>query len=1724
MKITMLNKIKPFLAVLLVLLLCNTARGQFITYPLAAEAITRGLDNTILTVRIDFPVCADKSVRVDLGALPNSGIIEYIPNSVTKIGGTATINITEQDVSNKQSPIFNIGATQTGEFIIFTLRRRANCGTASATKDNIFVTSANCTFSETDPSVNAYNLLSPALTLIPPAQLNNVTIGTPYSRSFTVTNGGNGCLDTLFVWLKYPAGEVQFNNLVLAGQTITPTFITADSIFFKITGVNLPSGSFCNGQTLTFTENITFLKCNTVTTYYVGWNSWYNELCETDRAQSFVTMSTNLPNVAASIINPNYNFCFNSTRLKQTVRLTNTGAGPASNISLSLSNTLSGSFIGFNDWDTTVNYVIKNNLGDSIGLLKNFTNVVTRWVPYTNCNIWERAVESAVGHTTPGVIIPAGSFIDIEVWTKQYNLSCQQNWCYDAVGWLGLVTKVYYSNQCNTATFADAERALMFRSYFYSLFQAEGPSTILPGAFNIQISFSELRTMNNPDGSGATYLNFPLPPGISLGATTVTIAGNNLPFTTTSPITNNVTDTAWIGPIPQNVFYTNPFSTNIPLVATCGAGGLKTFDFSVLNKYGACAPWQKFTCRRFVTTLLCPSPCDKGGATPVAFDLVRTNYGQPDNNDDHIADAAGAINTEKIALHRCVNGDTLKGIWNIKIRPNQEPTDPNYGQNFKYVYVDFDLGDAYPALTSLIALPNATVKVYNTAGVLINTCTVNPTIIGKKAHYEFAASCRQSGAVQWENNDSLVIEASYKVYAYNGSNNQNNYPGFDMYFTKNEVYSTYTQKTTPQTAPVNGETYTCMHFESYAQICRIWLSDWIYGGQNLNGCGGDVLAYVRQYLRNQEPATIFPFEYRNFGIPDSIHVVIPPEFTFRPNSARFNQTETWGQVTVPNSNVVQNGNIVSVYVKNLFSGYGGNIVPWDEVYNDILSFKVDPTCSALPGNYPSNVLTVNSGNDVNTPANNWWMHDNYGGVKKGTSQQLGYTYTAPMPIITGGGSVSSTNGNGSWSFQVQNLSNDIQANDTYLYLTNATNFSNFILQEGNITINPDANGFYRINNLAQSANRSFVLTAKINGACTVDSLRVNVGFSCTGYPTTFTAGTCTSGSWFKIQNQPSQIQLSVERQPKAPSVDFCSNDTLIFKINSAQAAFADNPTFKVTPPTGFVINTGQIEYPLNSNNWVTITPTITGGVYFYKIEDHPTITSLWGTQGLPGTVDFAGAEQRGAQLRLIYSVSCGFTSGSKLLIQQIADRPCGAPIPNNLGYNNAVRSEPIRVTGTTVSGTADLDVVTMPANTPCGITAFNNTATPILSTTQPGDTIVITIPNGLTYYGNFSSNSGVVIAAGFPTAGAGGTQIIKLVVPIGIMPGTPLNYSFSVVPSNINNGCASYDVTQDYVRNTPPLSCGATVCTTNSSTILGSVQKIITVTKPDLRITHVQLLSGAGSYRPGGTIVAGVTVSNTGNLNAAAPFNIDFYCASSAQPFTTLPFNSNIVAGQSLTQNFTITIANAPTCNSGDVLRAALRPFNNCTCDSTSRGFFNVLPLQLINFTAQKTTNGTVIKWQIANDNVATKYILQQSTNGSTFIDVTQIAYNQSGNYNYLHNLSGQLNTTNYYRLKIIDAAGSEQFSKTIKLANLIDGEIFATAQPIPFTNYLQVYIESYTSQKAQLSIINGIGSILFTTTATLQKGNNKVLLNQLANLPSANYWLKITTSLGQVKTIRVIK
>ncbi|CAN5383991.1 hypothetical protein BH10BAC3_BH10BAC3_09760 [soil metagenome] len=184
-------------------------------------------------------------------------------------------------------------------------------------------------------------------------------------------------------------------------------------------------------------------------------------------------------------------------------------------------------------------------------------------------------------------------------------------------------------------------------------------------------------------------------------------------------------------------------------------------------------------------------------------------------------------------------------------------------------------------------------------------------------------------------------------------------------------------------------------------------------------------------------------------------------------------------------------------------------------------------------------------------------------------------------------------------------------------------------------------------------------------------------------------------------------------------------------------------------------------------------------------------------------------------------------------------------------------------------------------------------------------------------------------------------------------------------------------------------------------------------------------------------------------------------------------------------------------------------------------GFANILPVNLLAFTASLQQNNSLVNWTIeqGTDNVMTE--LEHSTDNKHF---EKLADRQAGNatlVTYTHN--NPATGAHYYRLLITDKARNTAYSKTIQVivpeyitrikgmkATLVRTEAF-------------VKIESARSQQAAINLYDMSGHLVTKQVSGLQQGENSINISTLMITPGI-YNLYVQTADGVKATLRFMK
>ncbi|MES2557528.1 MAG: T9SS type A sorting domain-containing protein [Bacteroidota bacterium] len=172
------------------------------------------------------------------------------------------------------------------------------------------------------------------------------------------------------------------------------------------------------------------------------------------------------------------------------------------------------------------------------------------------------------------------------------------------------------------------------------------------------------------------------------------------------------------------------------------------------------------------------------------------------------------------------------------------------------------------------------------------------------------------------------------------------------------------------------------------------------------------------------------------------------------------------------------------------------------------------------------------------------------------------------------------------------------------------------------------------------------------------------------------------------------------------------------------------------------------------------------------------------------------------------------------------------------------------------------------------------------------------------------------------------------------------------------------------------------------------------------------------------------------------------------------------------------------------------------------------LSVDLLNFSAEKSTSGTNVSWNVENERSFSRYELERSYEGDefSFIKIHTVNGNCSGNdpctYSY-KDISH--NKTVYYRLKMIDENGDFSYSSIISLDESAENSnTFTLISDYVENDLLQVKLSSKKKSSAKFVLYNIAGKAVITENdVPIKSGFNQKNLD-INKLSNGVYILKI--------------
>jgi hypothetical protein len=1695
------------------------AAQPLISYPIPAQSLTRGLDTSILTVDIGFPN-ACTGINVAIG-MPQG--ITYIPGSVVATGGTGGLSITHTG-GTAQRPEFSISNAPLGSNIVFTIKRIANCGSGSSGKDSVFVTSSCGNTNEISGNVNSYNIFSPSLTISPPSLINNANIGSSYSRSFSVTNGGNGCLDTLRLAVKRPSGSVASAVITLGASTIAPYTTNGDTSFYKIYGSDLPGGDnlICNGESISFSENFTLANCSGLTTTYITEWGRPGGSCQLVAATGNINIAAGVPNLTTAFSAPPMTNCGVAPR-SITLAITNTGTTPASGINITIGNGSTSFISSFAYYlDTASVMVTAPGLGTYHPSGLNIAGRVL--IAYANNGVplcaGGRVAEFDFNLPT-GYTLAAGQSMTVTLNVQ----TCSGGQCDDNSDGGILSAGLTYKDQCGGNNYALARGNVNIVPGATTKINtniAQFPAQVASGAcFNYKVDMQVFKSSLPATPNGYIEYAVTLPAGITFNSATET--GSGLPAQAGYPMMIGNKAVFRHNIIHQSSGQSTHTVTFNLCVNPGACGSLPILSEVSLVRDSTCAnPVVNKKCASGTVEVYCGGACSTGGVVPTAWSYHRTTYGLPDNDNDGVPDAGGTIDFSQIDRDRYRPGDILHSEYRSYV---QNQTSPSIINNWNYVYSEWTFGNGKfaPSGTATVTIKRGATT-YTLTSVAISTI-----IAGTAFKADWSAHPNLPGGFTYQLGDSVIVEADFMVDGiYNpGGGGTQVYamgPGYTsdapaIIQLSQTVYASQTAN--PAAGANNGpDRFTCFvprynlnvvglqHFVSYDQI----------NATGATGCSNfDIGAstYTR-ILASYQTGRYFINEYRPEVFPDTIMLDIPAG---------------WDYISTTSTNLYR------VNAPSAFSIEALNITPIVSNYMGGTRLTYDFRTLLQNGTIPhwgtdGMWLLMNNGLRANcsTPAtatvritekahwNDYTSAANPASFTITAIQALNYNASnrPAIAIQDNTGTIQGILPQHYWDIQLNSTGSNAAP---YVWMAleqgnTGISIDSVVLKPSNVALSPlmysGTKKWYQVNTggIASGSNQQARVYFKYNN-CSIDSIKMLAGWNCSSYPFPDpSTGTCSQTyTYLKVQPQPSQVQLAVSRQPTQPSVGLCTIDTVEAIVNSALGANVDNPQVTVIPPAGLNLNLPlQIEYPLGSGNWQNVTAVLNAGNYVVNLEQHTGI----GTNGIPGTISNPAAAGRQVNIRASYSTNCDFVSGSRIGFITNGQNSC-----NNaaIGNGDYVSSSQINITGASSNGSAGMLIDVSPPELTCGIVKtipFN--VTPVAFPSQPGDSAVYVIPSGIGYVsGSFAPGNNCTGCTVVQSSGTGGSTVLKVALPNGVPPGAAIEYTMDMRASSTGN-CGNSVITAEVQRQIGGVNCGATVCP-SGKIVIGSASQTVLVKKPQLNVTNLSLTMA------GNIATYSATITNSGTENAAGGFPVHLLCGG-ANGSLLHSFNTTAI-GTGSSQTFTGSFIWTPSasCPAGSLLFAKVSdtmangdPVCMCT---TPAGTVSTtpLPVELISFTSSGSACKTTLNWETGKEENLLRFDIQQSTDGMQYTSVaSQTSKGNNSTYSVVIPLKDD--NINHFRLLAVDRDGATSYSHSITAKGNCDRTI--TVLPNPAKDKITVI---GAPKNAHLRLINALGQV---TLDIVSVDNSQDI--DISRLSKGVYTLQVISENATIINLKVIK
>jgi hypothetical protein len=181
------------------------------------------------------------------------------------------------------------------------------------------------------------------------------------------------------------------------------------------------------------------------------------------------------------------------------------------------------------------------------------------------------------------------------------------------------------------------------------------------------------------------------------------------------------------------------------------------------------------------------------------------------------------------------------------------------------------------------------------------------------------------------------------------------------------------------------------------------------------------------------------------------------------------------------------------------------------------------------------------------------------------------------------------------------------------------------------------------------------------------------------------------------------------------------------------------------------------------------------------------------------------------------------------------------------------------------------------------------------------------------------------------------------------------------------------------------------------------------------------------------------------------------------------------------------------------------------------------VPVRISSISAEKTTGGNKINWQVSCSLPFAGFDVQRSYDGVRYATIHSFQADElrcRQPFDYTDQPGAE---KSFYRIKVGDIDGRIYSSKIVTIYGQTQGFDINSISPSVILQNTMVTLSASSQDKAQIFITSLQGIVVLKKEITLLKGNNYINL-ELGHFPKGNFNLSVINSKGVIKSGSILK